>query len=80
MNVPLFAHRPERCPFGHSLAKGKLQRVGWKPCICGPAGEGCGMGHLLIVCGTCHEDRREPVFYEPPHDISHREPGPWRPA
>jgi hypothetical protein len=79
MSVPLFEHRPARCPFGHSLARGKPQRVGWKPCICGPAREGAargrGMGHLWVWCGACHEERRrETVFYEPPHDIAHLEP------
>jgi hypothetical protein len=82
MPVPLFASRPDICPFGHSLARGMPQQVGWKPCICGPAREaaeeGRGMGHLMITCGTCHQDRRESVFYEPPHDIAHRDPGPWR--
>jgi hypothetical protein len=36
------------------------------------------MGHLWVLCGACHEGRRESVFYEPPHDIRHREPGAWR--
>jgi len=82
MPVPLFANRPERCPFGHSLARGMPQSVGWKPCICAAAREGAeegrGMGHLLITCGSCHADHRESVFYDPPHDIRHRAPGPWR--
>jgi len=83
MPVPLFAHRPERCPFGHSLALGKPQRVGWTPCLCASAreaaGNSLGMGHLWIWCGACHEDGRETMLYEPPHDPEHREPGPWRP-
>jgi hypothetical protein len=78
MPVLLFAHRPQRCPFGHSLAVGSPQLVGWQPCICASAleadREGRGMGHLLVVCGGCHADRRESVFYEPPHDIRHRAP------
>jgi hypothetical protein len=37
------------------------------------------MGHLLVTCGSCHKDRRESVFYEPPHDIRHLAPGSWRP-
>ena len=82
MSVPLFAHRPERCPFGHSLARGAPQSVGWKPCICAPAREaaedGRGMGHLWVLCGACHGDKRESMFYEPPHDVRHREPGAWR--
>ena len=84
MSVRLFAHRPEQCPFGHSLARGEPQRVGWKPCQCVAAREwaaaGWGMGHLWVLCGACHADKREAVFYEPPHDIRHREPGAWRPA
>jgi len=84
MSVPLFANRPERCPFGHSLARGKPQRVGWTPCVCGPAREGAerglGMGHLRIWCEACHQEGREATFYEPSHDITHREPGPWRPS
>jgi hypothetical protein len=79
MSVPLFEHRPVRCPFGHSLARGKPQRIGWKPCICGPAREaaarGRGMGHLWVWCGACHEESRDTVFYEPPHDIAHLDPG-----
>ena len=84
MSVPLFANRPARCPFGHSLAKGTPQRVGWQPCLCTPAREGAerglGMGHLWIWCGRCHEEGREAMFYEPPHDITHRDPGPRRPS
>jgi hypothetical protein len=83
MSVSLFAHKPQRCPFGHSLARGMPQRVGWMPCLCAPAleaaGEGRGAGHLWVLCVACHEDNRESVFYEPPHDIRYREPGPWKP-
>ena len=46
---------------------------------CGPAREGAergrGMGHLWVLCVACHEDKREAVFYEPPHDIRHRRAG-----
>jgi hypothetical protein len=38
------------------------------------------MGHLWIWCIACDDEGREATFYEPPHDIAHREPGPWRPA
>ena len=69
-------------PHGHSLAPGRLQTVGWKPCICTPAREaaedGRGMGHLLISCGSCHDELRSTTFYEPPHDIKHRQAGPWQ--
>ena len=36
MPVPLFAHKPERCPHGNSLAPGMPQKISWLPCICGP--------------------------------------------
>ena len=82
MSASLFKHKPEQCPFGHSLARGRPQTVGWKPCICAPAREaaedGRGMGHLLISCGSCHDELRSTTFYEPPHDIRHRQAGPWR--
>src|SRR5579871_1838353 len=84
MSVPLFVNRPSKCPYGHSVKRGMPQRVGWKPCQCAialeAAADGCGMGHLLIICGSCHEERQETTFYEPPHDIKHREPGMFRPA
>jgi hypothetical protein len=48
MSAPLVAHKPEHCPFGHSLACGKPQKISWMPCICGPVQErakhGRGMG------------------------------------
>ena len=80
MPVPLFEHKPQRCPFGHSLWPGQA-RVGWKPCICTAAQEGAergrGMGHLLVTCQACHAQRRDATFYEPPHDISCHQAGPW---
>lgn len=49
MSVSMFDHKPERCPFGHSLRPGMAQ-VGWQPFICEAAQEavqeGRGMGHL----------------------------------
>src|SRR5690349_12222272 len=39
MPVPLFANMPERCPYGHSLARGMPQKISWMPCICEPARE-----------------------------------------
>jgi hypothetical protein len=77
MPASLFAHKPERCPFGHSLARGKPQKISWMPCICGPAQEraehGRGMGHVTLWCGVCSDqDHRDTVFYEPPHDLGHR--------
>jgi hypothetical protein len=38
---------------------------------------GPGMGHLLISCGSCHDELRTTTFYKPPHDIRHRRTGPW---
>ena len=80
VSASLFKHRPAQCPFGHSLALGRPQTVGWKPCICTPAreaaAEGRGMGHLMISRGTCHDELRTTTFYEPPHDITHRRAGP----
>jgi hypothetical protein len=76
MPVPLFDHRPERCPFGHPLKQGMPQRVGWMPCMCTAAREaverGRGMGHLWVLCEACHGEQWSTTFYEPPHDISHR--------
>jgi hypothetical protein len=79
MPVPLFAHKPDRCPYGHSLAAGMPQKISWMPCICGPAreaeGQGRGMGHLTLWCGTCSaEDHRDTRFYEPPHQAGYRGP------
>jgi hypothetical protein len=34
------------------------------------------MGHLLISCGSCHDELWSTTFYEPPHDIRHRQAGP----
>ena len=33
-----------------------------------PPSNGRGMGHLWIWCGACHEEGRETMLYEPPHD------------
>jgi hypothetical protein len=83
MPVPLFANKPERCPFGHSLARGKPQKIGWMPCICGPARERAaqgrgGMGHLWVRCLACSDvGHRETIFYEPPHDTGHQAVSSW---
>lgn len=76
MPASLFTHKPEHCPYGHSLAPGKPQKVSWMPCICAPAREaaenGRGMGHLTLWCEACStKDHRDTVFYEPPHDTGH---------
>ena len=86
MSASLFENKPQCCPFGHQLWPGKAQ-VSWKPCICEPAREaadrGRGMGHIRVACNRCHDQLRETVFFEPPHDSGHRpltgwvnEPGP----
>jgi hypothetical protein len=72
MPAPLFARKPEYCPYGHSLAPGMPQKISWLPCMCEPAREagsqGRGLGHMTLWCGTCSaEDRRDSRFYEPPH-------------
>jgi hypothetical protein len=79
MPVPLFIHKPEYCPYGHSLAPGMPQKISWLPCICDPAREaaerGRGMGHVTLWCGTCSdEDHRDTRFYEPPHQVGHNRP------
>jgi hypothetical protein len=74
MLVSMFDNKPERCPFGHPLWPGKCQ-VSWQPCICAPAREaerGRGMGHVRVTCNACHDQLRQTVFYEPPHDVGHR--------
>ena len=80
VSVSMFDHKPERCPFGHSLWPGMAQ-VGWQPCICTAAREaaqrGRGMGHLWVSCNTCHDQLWQTTFYQPPHDINHHQPGPW---
>ena len=79
MPAPLFANKPEQCPYGHSLAPGMPQKISWLPCICDPAREaaehGLGMGHVTLWCGTCSaEDHRDTRFYEPPHHVGHNRP------
>jgi hypothetical protein len=82
MPAPLFARKPERYPFGHSLARGKPQKISWILRICGPAQEtaehGQGMGHVTLRCGMCSDqDHRDTVFCEPPHDLGHRPVSGW---
>src|SRR5260370_3769194 len=79
MPALLFANKPERCPYGHSLATSTPQKISWLPCICGPAREaaerGRDMGHVTLWCGTCSEqDHRDTRFYEPPHEVGHNRP------
>ena len=79
MSALLFAHKPEQCPYGHSLARGMPQKISWMPCICEPAREaenqGRGMGHLTLWCGTCStEGHRDTRYYEPPHQVGYSGP------
>jgi hypothetical protein len=76
MAVSLFPNKPNHCPYGHSLAPGKPQKVSWLPCMCAPAREageqGRGLGHMTVWCGRCSvENQRTTTFYEPPHQVSH---------
>jgi hypothetical protein len=79
VSVSMFDHKPERCPFGHSLWPGMAQ-AGWQPCICMAVQEGTergrSMGHLWMSCNTCHDQLWQTTFYQPPHDIHHHQPGP----
>jgi len=76
--VSIFEHKPQFCPFGHRLWPGGAQ-VSWKPCICAAAREGAergrGMGHVRVTCRACHDQLRQTMFYEPPHDIRRSKAG-----
>ena len=79
MPVLLFSRKPDRCPYGHSLAPGMPQKISWMPCVCEPAREagsqGRGMGHMTLWCGTCcDQDHRDTRFYEPPHQAGYNGP------
>jgi hypothetical protein len=79
MPALLFANKPGRRPYGHSLAPGMPQKISWLPCICEPAREaerqGRGMGHMTLWCETCSDqDHRDTRFYEPPHEVGHNRP------
>jgi hypothetical protein len=75
--VSMFDHKPERCPFGHSLWPGRAQ-VSWQPCLLRPGMGTIRMGHLRVICKTCDDQFWRTTFYEPPHDIKHHQAGPWR--
>jgi hypothetical protein len=36
------------------------------------ARRGRGMGHVQVACTSCHNQLRQTVFFEPPHDSGHR--------
>ena len=69
----LFENKPESCPFGHQLWPGKAQ-VSWTPGICAPAREAArrGMGYVRVARNSCHDQLRQTVFPDPPHDGGHR--------
>jgi hypothetical protein len=72
VSVSMFDHKPERCPFGHSLWHGMAQgRVATLHLHGGAGGGWAGPRHgaPLGVWQT--------TFYQPPHDINHHQPGPW---
>jgi hypothetical protein len=63
-----YCRKLERRPFGHSLTRGKPQKISWMPCLCGPAQEraehGWGMGHVTLWSGMrSDQDHRDTVFY-----------------
>ena len=70
----MFERKPEYCPYGHQLWPDQCQ-VSLQPCVCEPAreaaGRGRGMGHVRVSCNRCHDELRQTVFYEPPHDARH---------
>src|SRR5690348_16789300 len=55
MPVPLFDHKPERCPYGHSLAPGMPQKISWMPCICEPAREAESWFAVTANKKTCND-------------------------
>ena len=36
-----------------------------------------GMGLLVVFCNIRHDQLWQATFYQLPHDINHRQPGPW---
>ena len=36
-----------------------------------------GMGHVRVACNSCHDQLRQTVFFEPPHDRGHRRLTVW---
>lgn len=81
MPASLFKHKPEQCLVGHSPAPGQAADGRMETLHRAPAreaaAEGRGIGHLLICCGSWDDELRRTTFYEPPHDIRHRQAGPW---
>ena len=53
VSVSMFDHKPERCPFGHSLWPGMAQ-VGWQPCICTAAQEAAERAVSGMGTSGCH--------------------------
>jgi hypothetical protein len=73
----LFENKPESCPSGHQLWPGKAQ-VSWTPCVCEPAREAAAAwDNVRVACNSCHDQLRQTVFFEPPHDRGHRRLTVW---
>jgi hypothetical protein len=49
MPARLFFNKPDRCPYGHSLAPGMPQKISWLPCICDPAREAAERGRGMAT-------------------------------
>lgn len=69
MGVPIYQHKPDRCPAGHYLVPPNVL-LSWEPCDC-PAAlaeDNVSRGHRMILCIPCEEDDgRKTRYYEPPH-------------
>lgn len=71
---------PDYCPYGHRLGPNQVL-VGWLPCGCAwamaPGWDGEPIrGHRTYYCTACRElsDRRQTIFYWPPHKIDRTVP------
>jgi hypothetical protein len=75
------------CPYLCSITSRSISRsvthcgpsqahVSWQPCLCAPARERTGWGHLRVYCNTCYGQVRQTTFYQPPHDITHHQARP----
>jgi hypothetical protein len=71
--LPSAGSVPNATPAG-SLAAGRCHasaRCGWHTQYGAEAKDR--HGHLLTADGRCHYEKRRTTFYEPPHDIRHRQ-------
>ena len=62
---------PVRSPAVARQGAGELEAVHLRPAR-EAAGRGRGMGHVRVTCNSCHDQLRQTVFFEPPHDSGHR--------